>query len=60
MPLVSMTSMLNKAKEEKYAVGQFNVNNLEFAQAILQAAQEEKSPVIIRCLRRGCPLHGWV
>lgn len=47
MPLVSMTSMLNKAKEEKYAVGQFNVNNLEFAQAILQAAQEEKSPVIL-------------
>lgn len=47
MPLVSMTEMLNKAKDEKYAVGQFNVNNLEYAQAILQAAEEERSPVIL-------------
>ncbi|KKB36502.1 class II fructose-bisphosphate aldolase [Bacillus thermotolerans] len=47
MPLVSMTEMLNKAKNEKYAVGQFNLNNLEFTQAILQAAEEEKSPVIL-------------
>src|SRR3982750_61537 len=47
MPLVSMTDMLNKAKAEGYAVGQFNVNNLEFAQAILQAAEQEKSPVIL-------------
>jgi fructose-bisphosphate aldolase class II len=35
MPLVSMTEMLNKAKDEGYAVGQFNINNLEFFQAIL-------------------------
>lgn len=47
MPLVSMTEMLNKAVEGKYAVGQFNLNNLEFTQAILQAAQEENSPVIL-------------
>ena len=47
MPLVSMTEMLNKGKAEGYAVGQFNINNLEFTQAILQAAQEEKSPVIL-------------
>lgn len=47
MPLVSMTEMLNKAKSEGYAVGQFNLNNLEFTQAILQAAEEEKSPVIL-------------
>ncbi|HWO74418.1 MAG TPA: class II fructose-bisphosphate aldolase [Bacillus sp. (in: firmicutes)] len=46
MPLVSMKEMLIKAKNEGYAVGQFNVNNLEFTQAILQAAQEENSPVI--------------
>ncbi|PRY80955.1 class II fructose-1,6-bisphosphate aldolase [Alkalibacterium olivapovliticus] len=45
--LVSMTDMLNKALAEKYAVGQFNINNLEWTQAILQAAQEEKSPVIL-------------
>ncbi len=47
MPLVSMTEMLQKAKAGKYAVGQFNVNNLEYAQAILQAAEEKKSPVIL-------------
>ncbi|SDH60832.1 fructose-bisphosphate aldolase [Aneurinibacillus thermoaerophilus] len=47
MPLVSMTEMLNKAVEGKYAVGQFNLNNLEFTQAILQAAEEEQSPVIL-------------
>ncbi|MEC0372155.1 class II fructose-1,6-bisphosphate aldolase [Paenibacillus chibensis] len=47
MPLVSMTDMLNKALEGKYAVGQFNINNLEWTQAILAAAEEEKSPVIL-------------
>jgi fructose-bisphosphate aldolase class II len=47
MPLVSMTEMLKKAKAEGYAVGQFNINNLEFTQAILQASEEEKSPVIL-------------
>lgn len=47
MPLVSMTDMLNKALEGKYAVGQFNINNLEWTQAILGAAEEEKSPVIL-------------
>ena len=45
--LVSMTDMLNKALEGKYAVGQFNINNLEWTQAVLQAAQEENSPVIL-------------
>jgi len=47
MPLVSMREMLQTAKEEKYAVGQFNINNLEYIQAILDAAEEEKSPVIL-------------
>lgn len=47
MPLVSMKEMLEKGKENGYAVGQFNLNNLEYTQAILQAAEEEKSPVIL-------------
>ena len=47
MPLVSMKEMLIQAKDKSYAVGQFNLNNLEFTQAILQAAEEEKSPVIL-------------
>ena len=46
MALVSMKEMLIKQKEG-YAVGQFNINNLECTQAILQAAEEEKSPVIL-------------
>lgn len=47
MPLVSMTEMLNKALEGKYAVGQYNINNLEWTQGILAAAEEEKAPVIL-------------
>lgn len=47
MALVSMEEMLLKAKEGKYAIGQFNLNSLQWAQAILQAAEEEKSPVIV-------------
>lgn len=46
MPLVSMNEFLPKAKAGKFAVGQFNMNNLEFAQAITEAAMEEKSPFI--------------
>ncbi|WP_019006918.1 class II fructose-1,6-bisphosphate aldolase [Cohnella laeviribosi] len=47
MALVSMTEMLRKALEERYAVGQFNLLNLEFAQAILLAAEAERAPVIL-------------
>ncbi|NBI31072.1 class II fructose-1,6-bisphosphate aldolase [Chengkuizengella marina] len=46
MPLVSMNEFLPAAKEKKFAVGQFNMNNLEFSQAIVQAAMEENSPFI--------------
>jgi len=45
--LVSVTEMLTKAKEGKYAVGQFNINNLEWTKAILLTAQECNSPVIL-------------
>lgn len=45
--LVSATEMLKKAKEGKYAVGQFNINNLEWAKAVLLTAQENNSPVIL-------------
>ncbi|MFP3121979.1 class II fructose-1,6-bisphosphate aldolase [Ectobacillus funiculus] len=47
MTLVSMKDLLRKAKEGNYAVGQYNINNLEFAQAFLQAAEEEQSPIIL-------------
>lgn len=45
--LVSAKEMLTKAKAGKYAVGQFNINNLEWTKAILQTAQELNSPVIL-------------
>ena len=45
--LVSATEMLKKAKEGHYAVGQFNINNLEWTKSILQTAQELNSPVIL-------------
>lgn len=47
VPLVSMKEMMIKGKQQGYAIGQFNLNNLEFTQAILQAAQQENSPVIL-------------
>ena len=45
--LVSAKEMLEKAKAGHYAVGQFNINNLEWTKAVLQTAQENNSPVIL-------------
>lgn len=45
--LVSAKEMLQKAREGKYAVGQFNINNLEWTKAVLLTAEEMKSPVIL-------------
>ncbi|MBQ2823715.1 MAG: class II fructose-1,6-bisphosphate aldolase [Oscillospiraceae bacterium] len=45
--LVSAKEMLTKAREGKYAVGQFNINNLEWTKSILLTAEELKSPVIL-------------
>ena len=45
--LVSAKEMLIKAKQGRYAVGQFNINNLEWTKAILLTAQENNSPVIL-------------
>ncbi|MBQ6153860.1 MAG: class II fructose-1,6-bisphosphate aldolase [Ruminococcus sp.] len=47
MPLVNAKEMLTKAKAGHYAVGQFNINNLEWTKAILLTAEELKSPVIL-------------
>ena len=45
--LFSAKEMLNKAREGKYAVGHFNINNLEWTKAVLLTAQENNSPVIL-------------
>ena len=47
MGLVSAKAMLEKARDGKYAVGQFNINNLEWTKAILETAEELKAPVIL-------------
>ncbi|MCL5781007.1 MAG: class II fructose-1,6-bisphosphate aldolase [Firmicutes bacterium] len=48
MPLVPVKELLKRAEEGKYAVGAFNVNNMELVQAILAAAEAEKAPVIMQ------------
>ena len=45
--LVTMKEMLAKEKAEKYAVGHFNINSFQWAEAILEAAEKEYSPVIL-------------
>ena len=47
--LVNATEMLQKARDGHYAVGQFNINNLEWTKSVLTACEEMKSPVILQC-----------
>ena len=51
MPLVPMRQLLNEAAKGNYAVGAYNVNNMEQIQAIMQAAQEAQSTVIVQASR---------
>ncbi len=51
MPLIPMRVMLDHAAEHDYGVGAFNVNNMEQIQAIMQAAEETNSPVIVQASR---------
>lgn len=48
MPLVTTKEMFKKAYEGGYAIGAFNINNMEIIQGIVEAAKEEKSPVILQ------------
>ena len=48
MPLTTTTAMLRKAQEQGFAVGAFNVENMEMAQAIISAAEERRAPVILQ------------
>ena len=47
MPLVTTTEMFRKAYEGGYAIGAFNVNNMEIVQGITEAAKEANSPIIL-------------
>jgi fructose-bisphosphate aldolase class II len=51
MPLVSMRQVLDEAAKGGYGVGAFNVNNMEQIQAIMEAARETRSPVIVQASR---------
>ncbi|PIW81926.1 MAG: fructose-1,6-bisphosphate aldolase, partial [Nitrospirae bacterium CG_4_8_14_3_um_filter_70_85] len=51
MPLVPMRVLLDHAAENNYGVGAFNVNNMEQIQAIMMAARETDSPVIVQASR---------
>ena len=59
MALVTMKEILEDAGKRSYGVGAFNINNLEFLQAIIEAAEEENSPVII-AISEGAMKYGWV
>eukprot|EP01029_Cantina_marsupialis_P014371 TRINITY_DN31744_c0_g2_i1.p1 TRINITY_DN31744_c0_g2~~TRINITY_DN31744_c0_g2_i1.p1 ORF type:complete len:159 (-),score=17.03 TRINITY_DN31744_c0_g2_i1:14-490(-) len=48
MPLIGTNEMFARAYKEGYAVGAFNVNNMEIIQGIMEAAQEEKAPLILQ------------
>ena len=48
MPLVTTTEMFKKAYAGGYAIGAFNVNNMEIVQGITEACSEQKSPVILQ------------
>ena len=48
MPLVTTTHMFEKAYEGGYAIGAFNVNNMEIIQGIVEAANEQKAPLILQ------------
>ena len=48
MPLVTSTEMFKKAYDGGYAIGAFNVNNMEIVQGITEACQEEHAPVILQ------------
>ena len=48
MPIVTSTEMFKKAYEGGYAIGAFNVNNMEIIQGITEAAKEENAPLILQ------------
>ncbi len=58
MPLLSSKVILEKAQKEGYGVGAFNFNNLEFLQAIIEAAKELKAPVILQVSEGGIKYMG--
>ena len=59
MPLVTTKEMFEKSIKEKFAIGAFNINNMEFIQAITDAAEEAKSPVILQVSQSTSKYGSW-
>ena len=59
MPLVTSEAMLLAAQKGGYAVGAFNVENMEMAQAVIAAAEELQAPVMIQRLLPLCGMAAW-
>ncbi len=55
----NMTEMLNDARKNGYAIGAFNISNLEFAQAIIKASEEMNTPVILQASESACKYAGF-
>ena len=58
MPFVTLREVLTDAERGEYAVGAFNTNNMEIVQAIVEAAEEERSPVILQASQGGLKYAG--
>lgn len=60
MALENMNNMLRKAYKEHYAVGQFNINNVEWTSAILETAEKTRTPVILGVTVSAAKYMGWL
>ena len=58
MPLTSPRAMFERAYKEGYAIGAFNVNNMEIIQGIMEAGTEEKAPLILQVSAGGPQICG--
>ena len=58
--LVNAKEMLDKAYENGYGIGQFNINNLEWTKAILETCQEKKFSSYFGSIRRCYKIYGWI
>ena len=59
MPLVNMRDLLADSERKGYAVGSFSVANMECVRGVLQAAEENRAPVIMQIAEPGCRIPLW-
>lgn len=59
MPLVKLSELLNHVTDNTYAIGSFNVSNMEMAMGAVQAAEELNAPLICKLRKLGLNIHHW-